>query len=118
MRSTYLNDETRATPLRSVPNHFSQARRLIEHLAEYPDSVTSDVAKTCAIGNISDVARKVNPILFEHNLFISCRRPVIPIKNRFGEVSKSNMFLWGIYRLPAEPQNSLELPEQLNESKQ
>lgn len=107
MRSIYLNDETRATLLRSVPNDFSQARRLIEHLAEYPDSVTSDVAKTCAIGNISDVARKVNPILFKHNLFISCKRPVMPIRNRFGELS--NMFLWGIYKLPPEPQNSLDL---------
>ena len=116
MRSIHLSDQDRDSLLRSVPHHFSQARRLIEHLAEYPDSVTSYVAKTCAIGNISDVARKVNPTLFEHNLFISCKRPAIPIRNRFGELS--NMFLWGIYRLPPEPQNSLELPHQVNESRQ
>ncbi|MCT2531551.1 hypothetical protein N2382_11860 [SAR92 clade bacterium H921] len=114
MQSISLTDEAKAALFRSVPHQLSQARRLIEHLAQYPDSVTSDVAKKCAIGNISDVARKVNPTLFEHGLFISCRRPVMPIKNRFGEMS--NMFLWGIYRLPPEPQNALGLENRTQNS--
>jgi len=107
MKAIQLSEPELNSVLTVIPSNFTQARRLVEHLADNPNAITSTVARTCGIGNISDVARKVNPTLFKRNLFISCRRPVIPIHNKFGEVS--NMFEWGIYHLPPEPQNSLDL---------
>lgn len=85
--------------LSSIPDQLSQAKRLIEHLAHNPDSASSTVASTCAIGNISDVARKINSTLFKHGLFVSCKRPI----NTSNAVSRG--FLWGLYRLPKEAAN-------------
>ena len=101
--------------LSCIPDQSSQAKRLIEHLAHNPDSISATVASTCAIGNISDVARKINPTLFKHQLFISCKRPIRPVVNRSGELS--NMFQWGIYKLPNEPENSLDRPQKIAEIK-
>lgn len=84
--------------LKHISANNKQAIRLVSYLAENPSSITVDVNRACAIGNISDVARKINPTLFEFGLFISCRPPFPPVPNRFGE--RSNMFEWGIYRLP------------------
>ena len=107
MKAVLLSEPELNSVLTVIPSKFTQARRLVEHLADNPNSITSTVAKTCGIGNISDVARKINPTLFRRSLFISCRKPAMPVRNKFGEVS--NMFEWGIYYLPPEPQNSLEL---------
>ena len=91
-----------ATEVTCVLKHISannrQAIRLIEYLAQYPASITVDVNRATAIGNISDVARKINPTLFMLGLFIACRPPFPPAMNRFGE--RSAMFEWSIYRLP------------------
>ena len=114
MKAKTLTERELDNALSVVPAHFSQARRLVEHLAKNPNSLTSTVASTCSIGNISDVARKTNPALFKERLFISCSKPVAPVRNKFGEIS--NMFEWGIYKLPDEPQNGIEVVK-LNEIK-
>ena len=114
MKAMRLTERELDNALSVVPAHFAQAKRLVEHLAKNPNSLTSTVASTCSIGNISDVARKTNPTLFKERLFISCKRPVIPVCNQFGE--RSNMFMWGIYKLPDEPQNGLEV-QNMNEIK-
>ena len=114
MKAMRLTERELDNALSVVPAHFAQAKRLVEHLAKNPNSLTSTVASTCSIGNISDVARKTNPTLFKEHLFISCKRPVIPVCNQFGE--RSNMFMWGIYKLPDEPQNGLEV-QNMNEIK-
>ena len=114
MKAKTLTERELDNALSVVPAHFSQARRLVEHLAKNPNSLTSTVASTCSIGNISDVARKTNPALFKERLFISCSKPVAPVRNKFGEIS--NMFEWGIYRLPDEPQNGIEVVK-MNEIK-
>ena len=115
MKARHLSEQELNCLLSVVPSKFHQARRLIEHLANNPDAITSDVARTCAIGNISDVAHKVNGYLFKQKLFISCKRPVLPVHNKFGELS--NMFEWGIYRLPDEPENGIEGLQNMNELK-
>ena len=114
MKAKTLTERELDNALSVVPAHFSQARRLVEHLAKNPNSLTSTVASTCSIGNISDVARKTNPALFKERLFISCSKPVAPVRNKFGEIS--NMFEWGIYKLPDEPQNGIEVVK-MNEIK-
>ena len=114
MKAKTLTETELDNALSVVPAHFSQARRLVEHLAKHPNSLTSTVATVCSIGNISDVARKTNPALFKERLFISCSKPVAPVRNKFGEIS--NMFEWGIYKLPDEPQNGIEV-QNMNEIK-
>jgi len=79
-----------------LPLGFTQASRMLRYLAVHPNASTAEVAANCAIGNLSDVARKSNKYLAVRNLFISCRRPVRRLPNRFGEPSR--MFEWGIYR--------------------
>ena len=80
----------------TLPYGFSQAQRMLRYLSEHPNASTAEVAANCAIGNLSDVARKANRYLATRNLFISCQRPVSRFANRFGEPSR--MFMWGLYR--------------------
>ena len=115
MKAKELTSAELEAVLSCIPDKASKAKKLIEHLAHNPDSASSTVASTCAIGNISHVARKVNPILLKHQLFISCKRPIRPVVNRSGELS--NMFQWGIYKLPNEPENSLDRPQKIAEIK-
>ncbi len=80
----------------TLPYGFTQAQRMLRYLANHPNASTAEVAANCAIGNLSDVARKSNKYLAIQNLFISCKRPVRRLPNRFGEPSR--MYQWGIYR--------------------
>lgn len=95
MKPTRLPPDKLHQVLNRVPASFKQAQRLIEYLANNPQSVTVDANKACAIGNLSDVAHKVNPYLQLFGLMISCERPPVAIPNRFSE--PSNMYLWSIY---------------------
>jgi hypothetical protein len=86
--------------LNSIPKSFRQGHRLVQFLTEHPSACTVEIAQGCAIGNISDVARRVNPYLYRHGLFVSCRRPSVPIPNRFGE--PSDMFEWSLHQVREE----------------
>jgi hypothetical protein len=55
-----------------LPPTFTQAHRLIDYLAERPHSITVDINQACAIGNISDVAHKMNHYLWEFSLICDC----------------------------------------------
>ena len=81
----------------TLPYGFTQAQRMLRYLANHPNASTAEVAANCAIGNLSDVARKSNKYLAVRNLFISCRRPAARLPNRFGEPSR--MYQWGVYRI-------------------
>lgn len=83
-----------------------QQRRLIRYLLNNQKAVTVDVNRACAVGNISDVARKANEHLHQVGLFIGCETPPAPIPNRFAEASQ--MYLWFIVVLP----NAEHLKEQ------
>ena len=81
----------------TLPYGFTQAQRMLRFLAVNPGASTAAVAANCAIGNLSDVARKSNRYLPDAGLFISCQRPITRPLNRFGE--PSSMFEWGLYRI-------------------
>lgn len=98
MKATKLTDKELAEVLKSIPYTNKTGIRLIKFLAKNPDASTVSVNQNAILGNISDIARKINPTLFKFNLFISCHRPVTPLKNRLGD--DTNMFLWGVYKLP------------------
>lgn len=89
-----------ADALKRIPPTFKQGRRLVLFLAEHPSPCTVEVNQHCAIGNISDVARRVNPYLYKAGLYISCRRPAVPIPNRFAEPSQ--MYEWSLHQLDRE----------------
>ena len=86
-----------------IPPTFTQAHRLIDYLADRPHSITVDINQACAIGNISDVAHKINYYLWDFGLFISCSYPNPPVPNRFGE--RSRMFRWSVYKVLTEAAN-------------
>ena len=94
MKPVRLSKAVRDQFLDAISPTHHQAYRLINYLADNPRSVTVDVNRACAIGNISHVARKLNRMLWKHDLFIGCERPPMPLPNRFGEPSQ--MFLWSI----------------------
>jgi hypothetical protein len=86
--------------INSIPASFKQAHRLVAFLANNPRSVTVEVNRACAVGNLSDVAHKVNPILYREGYFIGCEKPARPIPNRFGD--PSNMYEWSVFKLPQQ----------------
>lgn len=102
MKPVVLSKDTRDQILAAIPSRFNQAYRLINFLADNPQSVTVNVNRACAVGNISDVARKINGVLWKFGFFIGCERPPMPVENRFGE--PSHMFLWSIME-PEEAAN-------------
>jgi len=84
--------------INSIPANFKQAHRLVAFLANNPRTVTVEANTACSVGNLSDVARKVNPYLWPLGYMIGCEKPARPIPNRFGE--SSNMYLWSVYEVP------------------
>lgn len=95
MKPVRLSKAVRDQLLDAISPTYHQAYRLLSHLADNPRSVTVDVNRACAIGNISHVAHKINQrLLWKHGLFIGCERPPVRVPNRFDEPSQ--MFLWSI----------------------
>lgn len=103
MKAVALPKDTIQQVIRFIPEDAKQARRMVAYLAQHPNATTVEVAANCAIGNLSDVAHKINPILYPRGLFISCQRPIVPIPNRFAE--PSGMWLWGLYEVPSQAAN-------------
>lgn len=93
-------DDRLAKALEYIPPTFKQGLRLVEFLASHPSPCTVEVNQHCAIGNISDVARRVNPYLYKAGLYVSCRRPAEPIPNRFAEPSQ--MYEWSLHQIDRE----------------
>lgn len=89
--------------LSGIPPTFKQAHRLVQFLDANPRAPTVAVNQACSIGNISDVARRINPHLFKCGFYISCQRPPEPILNKFQEPSQ--MYEWSIHRIRQEAAN-------------
>jgi len=106
MKPTTLSNAEIESAEITLPYGFTQAQRMLRYLAKQPNASTAEVAANCAIGNLSDVARKSNKYLAMRNLFISCRRPASRLSNRFGEPSR--MFEWGIYRIDEQVSDESE----------
>lgn len=81
-----------------IPHSSKQQRRLVRYLLNHQKTVTVDVNRACAIGNVSDVSAKANKQLHRVGLFIGCETPHTPIPNRFDEPSQ--MYLWFVVVLP------------------
>lgn len=113
MKPVRLSKAVRDQLLDAISPTYHQAYRLLSHLADNPRSVTVDVNRACAIGNISHVASKVNRMLWKHGLFVGCERPPSPVPNRFDEPSQ--MFLWSILAT-TEAANDSDIIEELQES--
>ena len=98
-----LNEQELHAALSDIPPTFKQAHRLVKFLSDNPHAITVAVNQACSIGNISDVARRINPHLFRRGLYISCRRPPEPVFNKFDEPSQ--MFEWSLHRISQDAAN-------------
>ena len=89
--------------LYGIPPSFKQAHRFVRFLVANPKACTVVINQACSIGNLSDVARRINPHLFQCGLYISCQRPPEPILNKFQEPSQ--MYEWSLHRIHTEAAN-------------
>jgi len=87
--------------LNALSERFKQGQRLVEFLASHPRSITVQANQACSIGNLSDVASKVNPTLYRYGYMIGCERPPFQIRNKFEE--PSHMYLWSVYSIKSTP---------------
>ncbi|MBA6412378.1 hypothetical protein H2508_04560 [Parahaliea sp. F7430] len=75
----------------------TQAHRLVSYLLVNGVAITHDIARDCAIGNISCAASYIRPALQKRGYTILATRPEKPILNRFGETSQIHE--WRLIRL-------------------
>ena len=75
----------------------AQAHRLIDYLLTNDAPLTHEIARDCAISNISCAASQLRPALQRHGLTIVASLPKPRIKNRFGEQSQSHE--WRLVRI-------------------
>lgn len=84
--------------LKAVPARAMHARSLIQYLNRHPSSTAEEIKQHCSIRNISDAARKINPLLLEHGFFIACSIPIAPSQYRNG--NRSRRYRWAIHSVP------------------
>ena len=77
-----LYDATRKA-IRALPK--GRCRRLVLFLATNAPALTSEIARVCSIGNVSDAVCTVNPILRQHGVEIA--HEFAGMHNQFGELS-------------------------------
>ena len=75
----------------------NQAHRLVDYLHVNGTALTADIARDCAIGNISAAANLIRPALQKRGLAIIAQLPDQLIQNRFGEPSMSHT--WKLVQL-------------------
>jgi hypothetical protein len=64
-----------------------QAGRIVRLLAQGP-SRTGIIASRCSVGNICDViAKSINPKIMPLGYFVSCAKPPMVIRNKFGGIA-------------------------------
>lgn len=98
---TTIPADTLPTILNSISERFKQGQRLVEFLSNHPRSITVHANQACSVGNLSDVAHKVNPTLYRFGYMIGCERPPFQIRNKFEE--PSHMYLWSVYAIKSIP---------------
>ncbi len=74
-----------------------QAHRLTDYLLVNDSALTGDIARDCAIGNISAAANLIRPALQKRGYTIIANIPGRRINNRFGEPSMSHE--WRLVRV-------------------
>ena len=73
-----------------------QAGRIVRLLAKGPNR-TGIIAAQCSVGNIPDViAKSINPKIMRLGFFVSCVKPPIVIRNKFGQVAGD--WIYTLYR--------------------
>jgi len=73
-----------------------QAGRIVRLLAQGPNR-TGIIASRCSVGNIPDViAKAINPKIMRLGFFVSCVKPPMVIRNKFGQVAGD--WIYTLYR--------------------
>ncbi|MAC35125.1 MAG: hypothetical protein CME38_16215 [Haliea sp.] len=77
------------------------ARRVMRFLLTNPGAMTHEVARACAISNVSCAAGYARPALRYQGFDIVAELPDRPVVNRFGE--RSQVHEWWIRPLEGQP---------------
>lgn len=86
LSSTVKNSNLTQTEFESILYKLSpQQSRLFTRLADYGEADTMTLRTECSIGNISDVAIRLNKRLKEHNDPRRVKCILTPNTNKFGE---------------------------------
>jgi len=73
-----------------------QAGRIVRLLAKGPNR-TGIICALCSVGNIPDViAKSINPKIMPLGFFVSCVKPPMVIRNKFGQVAGD--WIYTLYR--------------------
>jgi len=73
-----------------------QAGRIVRLLAKGPNR-TGIICALCSVGNIPDViAKSINPKIMRLGFFVSCVKPPMVIRNKFGQVAGD--WIYTLYR--------------------
>jgi len=73
-----------------------QAGRIVRLLAKGPNR-TGIICALCSVGNIPDViAKSINPKIMPLGFFVSCVKPPMVIRNKFGQ--KAGDWIYTLYR--------------------
>jgi hypothetical protein len=75
----------------------AQAHRLLDYLVVNEVGLTHEIARDCAIANISGAANRIRPTLHQYGVAIVATLPKPKIENRFGEPSMSHE--WRLVRV-------------------
>jgi len=73
-----------------------QAGRIVRLLAKGPNR-TGVICGKCSVGNIPDViAKSINPKIMPLGFFVSCVKPPMAIRNKFGQIAGD--WIYTLYR--------------------
>jgi hypothetical protein len=74
-----------------------QAGRIVRLLAKGPNR-TGIICAKCSVGNIPDViAKSINPKIMPLGFFVSCVKPPMVIRNKFGQIAGD--WIYTLYRV-------------------
>jgi len=74
-----------------------QAGRIVRLLAKGPNR-TGIICARCSVGNIPDViAKSINPKIMPLGFFVSCVKPPMVIRNKFGQIAGD--WIYTLYRV-------------------
>ena len=94
MQTAALTKVTAQSLIDQLPKGFRKGQRMVEYLAEHPNAASGDVIQNCVIGNLSDVAYKLNSHLHKAGYAVGCAKS--PSISR----GKGQQFAWSVFQLP------------------
>lgn len=65
-----------------------RAHRVLDYLLVNDVALTPEISRDCAVGNVSDAACLLRPVLYPLGWTIAANLPDPPLRNRYGEITR------------------------------